>query len=402
MNKQPLVSTIVPVYNTVNELERCINSLLNQTYADIEIILVDDGSEDGSGQICDRYAERDNRVKVIHQENAGVVAARKAGVRAAKGEYVSFIDSDDYIDEGMYQRLIKVVEETQADIISFGCIREYATGLSLRVPSAPEYDCIQPGVYDRENMLTVYRNLICYDGYARWGILPFLWSKLFKKAMVERNMESVPKEITIGEDACLVYMCYMDADKVCIVHEAFYHYCMRQYSSVHSVHKKCFSILNACYECLYHKILEKEEYQEILLNQLEMYVAREAIYCLKNRFGFSDGGVLPQYTVTLRHMGMDTRLALYGAGSVGTSYYKQITGLGQADIVLWVDKDTEKVAKNSALSPVEKLLTAEYDYVLIAVKQKSVAEVIKKDLMEMGIAEEKLLWEEPKFILDIF
>lgn len=84
------------------------------------------------------------------------------------------------------------------------------------------------------------------------------------------------------------------------------------------------------------------------------------------------------------------------------SYYKQISGLGQADIVLWVDKDTEKVAKNSELSDVEELLTAEYDYVLIAVKQEAIAEAIKKELIYMGIEEEKILWREPKFILDIY
>ena len=402
MNQNRLISVIVPVYNTRKELSRCVDSIITQTCQNIELILVDDGSTDGSQDICDAYAVKEEKVRVIHQKNAGVVAARKAGVRAAKGDYISFVDSDDYIEEEMYQSLMEVVKETQADIISFGCTREYASNGREKVVSAPEYDEFAEGEYGPDRRDILFKNLICFEGYCKWGIVPGLWSKLFVRNIIEKNMDKVSEKITFMEDACLTYMCCMDADKVVVLHRAFYHYCMRETSCVHSFNKRCFWELNERYECLYRKIAELSEYQEILLEQLDKFVAKGAIYCLKNLFGFSGDGVLPLYTITLNKSNVGSRLALYGAGQVGTSYYKQITGLGQADIVLWVDKDTEKVAKNSALSPVEKLLTAEYDYVLIAVKQKSVAEVIKKDLMEMGIAEEKLLWEEPKFILDIF
>ena len=93
-----MVSVIVPVYNISGYLERCLQSILSQTYVDLEIILVDDGSEDSSGQICDQYAEIDNRIRVIHKKNGGLVSARKAGVSAASGDYVVWVDGDDWIE----------------------------------------------------------------------------------------------------------------------------------------------------------------------------------------------------------------------------------------------------------------------------------------------------------------
>ena len=99
--EKPSVSVIVPVYKAESFLSNCINSILNQTYRDLEVILVDDGSPDFSGQICEEYAEKDGRVKVIHQKNAGAAAARNCGLKAAAGKYIAFVDSDDWIDRDM-------------------------------------------------------------------------------------------------------------------------------------------------------------------------------------------------------------------------------------------------------------------------------------------------------------
>lgn len=100
-----LVSVIVPVYNVEQYLEKCIDSIINQTYKNLEIILIDDGSTDSSGKICDSYAARDKRIKVIHQENGGLAVVRNIGVSAASGEYIMFVDSDDYIDTEIVQFL---------------------------------------------------------------------------------------------------------------------------------------------------------------------------------------------------------------------------------------------------------------------------------------------------------
>lgn len=111
-----LVSVIVPVYNTEKYLRQCINSIIDQTYRKLEIILVDDGSTDRSGSICEEYAKQDSRIKVIHQKNGGLSAARNAALDVAAGEYIGFVDSDDYILPGMYENMVHCIEKQEADI----------------------------------------------------------------------------------------------------------------------------------------------------------------------------------------------------------------------------------------------------------------------------------------------
>ena len=111
------ISVIVPVYKTEEYLRKCVESILAQTYTNLEVILVDDGSPDGSGKICDEYAERDERVRVIHKENGGLSSARNAGLDVATGDYITFVDSDDYLDDGIYEKLVTKMEETSSDIV---------------------------------------------------------------------------------------------------------------------------------------------------------------------------------------------------------------------------------------------------------------------------------------------
>lgn len=112
-----LISIIVPVYNIEEYLPRCIESILNQTYKNLELILVDDGSLDGSGAICDEYAKKDDRVFVIHKENGGSSSARNAGIRQARGEYLGFVDSDDYIEKYMYEKMVHAIDERNCNIV---------------------------------------------------------------------------------------------------------------------------------------------------------------------------------------------------------------------------------------------------------------------------------------------
>ncbi len=117
------ISVIVPVYRAEKFLNICIDSILNQTYQDLEVILINDGSPDSSGSICDEYMKKDDRVKVIHQKNAGVSAARNAGLECAMGEYITFVDSDDFIQPQMYEKMIEYAQEYQCDLVMCDCIK---------------------------------------------------------------------------------------------------------------------------------------------------------------------------------------------------------------------------------------------------------------------------------------
>ena len=114
---ETLISIIVPVYNIEDYLPRCIESVLNQTYSNLELILVDDGSKDKSGEICDEYCKKDERIRVIHKENGGSSSARNAGINVAKGKYLGFVDSDDYIEKDMYERMVEAIASTGCNII---------------------------------------------------------------------------------------------------------------------------------------------------------------------------------------------------------------------------------------------------------------------------------------------
>lgn len=113
--KRKLISIIIPVYKTEQYLKRCVDSVLNQTYQELECILVDDGSPDEAGKICDEYKKKDARIKVIHKENGGLSSARNAGLDIAKGDYIGFVDSDDFIHPQMYEMLVDVLEKQRAE-----------------------------------------------------------------------------------------------------------------------------------------------------------------------------------------------------------------------------------------------------------------------------------------------
>lgn len=170
-----MISIVIPIYKVEPYLRRCLDSVLAQTYADLEIILVDDGSPDGCGAICDEYAARDSRIKVIHQENRGLSGARNAGLNIATGEYVAFLDSDDYVDATMYEKLLKVLVENEADIAECG------------------YRWVKPNVtYDRENTgkVDVYTNLealekLYFGDQMFGGISIVVWNKLYRAELLD-------------------------------------------------------------------------------------------------------------------------------------------------------------------------------------------------------------------------
>ena len=145
-----MISVIVPVYKTEKYLERCINSILNQTYKDIELILVDDGSPDKCPAICDTFAQMDERVKVIHKVNGGVSTARNTGLEIATGDYIAFVDSDDYIELDMYEKMLSKVAEYGCDVIMCDCMKDYPDHSIIYTHD------IRGGFYSYEELLTEY------------------------------------------------------------------------------------------------------------------------------------------------------------------------------------------------------------------------------------------------------
>lgn len=211
--KNELISVIVPIYNVEPYLERCINSIRSQTYTNIEILLVDDGSTDASGKICDKFGEIDSRIVVIHKKNGGLSDARNAGISVAKGQYIGFVDADDYIEKEMYSRLYSAVKHANADIGSCGMFSETEEGVVIR-------NCIQGHgdvILERKN---AYEEFFAMEGMLDPSSCTKLWNiALFNEIQYKVGLRS--------EDIDLLYRMLDKVDKVVCVNDPLYHYCHR-------------------------------------------------------------------------------------------------------------------------------------------------------------------------------
>ena len=199
MKRLPEFSIIVPIYKVEPYLRQCIDSILAQTYPDFELILVDDGSPDNCGKICDEYATADARVKVIHKPNGGLVSARKAGVQLASGKYILNIDGDDYIGSNLLQTLHTIIAEHAPDLVAFGLKKVKNDGMITQIDlnglSADRlYRTQEAGFYDA----LVYDRRIGHFNYG--PILPSIWSKAAKREIMVPAMLAVPDDVVMGED----------------------------------------------------------------------------------------------------------------------------------------------------------------------------------------------------------
>lgn len=242
---KPYLSVIVPVYKAEAFLKRCVDSILRQDIKDMEVLLVNDGSPDRCPEICDAYAAADARVRVIHKENGGSVSARKAGVGEARGEYVAFADSDDWMEDGMYRTLYELSQNSRADILITGYFYD-RDGDRKEVPVRAE-----EGLYEGDRLEELRERMI-YDGtFYESAVSPALWNKWYRRELIRKNLEPVDERITWGDDMACTYPCMMDAESVYIYKaQCFYHYCYHAASMTETVDAQYFRKFQYLYEYL--------------------------------------------------------------------------------------------------------------------------------------------------------
>lgn len=206
------ISIIVPVYKVEPYLRKCLDSIVGQTYQNLEIILVDDGSPDSCGAICDEYAAGDKRIRVIHSENKGTLMARKAGVSMAAGEYIWFVDPDDRISKGACERLAREIAKAGADIIAFGMLMETEQGCR----EDPYFSKTPGELRGRDIISKCFAN----NGYA-WNIT----SKIFKRELCKKAHEELPERYCVmGEDACEYFAMAYYAESFIGIGDKLYYY----------------------------------------------------------------------------------------------------------------------------------------------------------------------------------
>lgn len=205
-----MISVIVPIYNVEKYLQQCIDSILIQTYTDLEIILVDDGSTDDCSNICDRYEQIDPRINVIHKENGGLSSARNIGIKASRGEYLAFVDSDDYILPDMYEKMLKALNDSDSDVVMCNYYRFFEKDNKL-IKANLSYCCDSGESFLKTNILD--------DSYA--------WNKLYRKELFEDICFPVGKYF---EDVFIMHNIFLKARKVMVIPDALYVYRRRDNS----------------------------------------------------------------------------------------------------------------------------------------------------------------------------
>ncbi len=216
-----LFSVIVPIYNIEKYIRRCIDSVLSQSFTDWELILVDDGSPDNCPLICDEYAKLDPRIKVIHKENGGLVSARQAGIRVACGDYVFNLDGDDAIYPDALESAQKIINDTNADIVSFS----YNCYINGEIGEVIQ-DVVPEGLYNKSQIEEhIYPKLLCDENMMH--LFYFLWGKAIKRELLISHQLAVNPAISLGEDLSCVVPCFLSAQSVYMSRKSVYLYTIR-------------------------------------------------------------------------------------------------------------------------------------------------------------------------------
>ena len=396
MNK-PLVSIIVPVYNVYKYIDQCLNSISKQLYKDIEVIIVDDGSTDGSTEVCDRYAYDDQRFRVIHQKNHGQVLARARGAKEARGEYIGFVDGDDWIDAGMYEYLMDIVLNCDVDLVTSGYIKEENDTCNI-----VEEPFIEKKYSSAEELEYIMTNFLFNENTQKRGMIKSQCTKIYRTNILKSIIDRIPAKMRIGEDCLLNFIYILNAKSIYVSKKAYYHYRMHGESTVHSKCEAYLSHINILFKEL-KGVFKESKNSEMLLRQLDKMIVSLTIVGLNQKMGLSGSIYIPWYMFDIK--GLDgKRIVLYGAGAVGKDYYFQIQRQAGIKIVLWVDQKYQEMGMyNHRISDVSMISNTEFDNILVAVKYESLAKKIIDDLCEnYSIPRNCIIWKQPKeiYVLD--
>lgn len=389
MSEEIKVSIIIPVYNTEKYLRQCLESVANQTLKETEIICVDDGSTDSCRELLKEYAEKDSRFRVIFKDNGGQTSARKAGLEIARGKYIGYLDSDDWIEPDMYACLYIWAEQYQCDIVATGLFRQFQD-TAVEVTNT-----ISPGLYKEETIRKQILPFMLYNGiYYQMGIRPNLVNKLFKRTLILSEQCDVPETIRIGEDVAVTYACIMRAKRIFLSNRIFYHY--RQHGS--SICKTKSNVKDfANLKCLYGYLKKKlcmGDCKNILTHQVNVYISNILVQrCLElydEERPFSAFGGIDK----------ERSIAIYGAGNFGRKVYDY--AVEKSIEVLWVDEKYEFYQSQELnVESVDALIKGNIDFVVIAIIDELAVKEVMNKLYTQGVRRERMRWLDVEYISSV-
>ena len=371
------VSVIIPVYNSKETLKRCVDSVLAQTLSDVEIILVDDGSTDGSGRMCDDLAGDFHSVKVVHKENGGLVSARKAGLAVACGEYVGYVDSDDWILPEMYEKLYQFASEYDVDMVSSGYV--YEGGYT-----SYETDTVEEGEYSGAKKKELLEKCIFNMDEQDLGIRGSLCCKLFRRSILNDVQMRIPESISYSEDKLCVLTFMLYCRSVYITKECYYHYVMNTASMTVKPNQDYLSKINEVYGYLC-SLYDHPDFTDNMRMQAELYVTQLLIKGINSRMGFSVKNLMWIDSDWMYKVPEGSRILLCGSGALRDTYARQV-------------ENSDRLTLAGAIDDTADAAGFEYDYVVITYKYVPKVQEVKKALVAAGVTEEKILWFEQKEI----
>ncbi len=276
-------SIIIPVYNVEEWLERCLDSILCDDCKDMELILVDDGSTDGSGRICDRYAKVYENIRVIHKENGGLASARNAGLEKASGKWISFIDSDDWVDRNSYQQvrtLLETLQGEEPDIVKFGYKKVRESAEEIFIP------CVSEGRYGHEEVISILLPKAFGGGRISDSTLhTFILSScahIYRHDFLKSTGVKFISERKIGsEDFLFIFSLYIKACSVLVTHLTWYNYDTREGSLTQSYRKDLFTRYRLLGRLIFRE-LKKEDLNRILADDFRVLYIGLMYICMMN------------------------------------------------------------------------------------------------------------------------
>lgn len=369
-----MISVIVPVYNTKRYLGQCLDSILRQTFEDIEVICVDDGSTDASSRILDDYAAVSSRIKVIHKTNGGLVSARKAGLKAAAGEYIGYVDSDDWIEPDMYEKLLAALADENADIAM--CGRYEDTGDSSRKVCHG----FPAGRYDKQGLKEkIYPGMIVNDAFFEWGIFPGVWDKLFRRECLERFQMAVDERLTMGEDAVCTYPALLHAESICILDECLYHYrqstasMVRQFGEAETERQR--------FRLLYQTGLRELERGKEIYDLTEQWKEYLLFLMIPRSDMLLKGMDRLDYLFPFPEVKRGSDMILYGMGTYGQRLYRFIKESGFCRVAACADRNYKELNRQGmhVISP-ERIGDYECDVIVVASSFARARKEIEREL----------------------
>lgn len=378
----PELSIIIPVYNSEKYLEKCLESIRAQTFSDFEVICINDGSNDKSGEICDYYAAIDSRFVVFHQNNSGVFAARKKGIENATGKYIAFIDSDDYVDSDLYERMLS----------SVGSHDVLLCGLFFDKANKKIYPNLPFGSYaSKDELKFFFSNMIITDEQ-QIGVDGHSPNKLFKTDIMKNVVLNINHNLYFREDNEMIFRYLLECKSIIISDICGYHYVYNANSITNTVHNDFMVNLTVYYESLM-EVFSLSEYCDVLQSDFQLRMMKDIID-IPIKLGFNSEIRFIKYFCPFPETFEENKVILYGAGEIGKSYFRHLKKINALPF-MWVDKNKYYNYEDFKISSVDEMLAVSFDYVVIAVKQQNLADSIRQELTQCGVPDEKILWKKP-------